>query len=443
MMGADEGPALTLVCTRWHRVFWAHGSLHCQLTLSCPQDPGRGAAPSLYDMDVAAAEKLLASKHALVARLAPRLAGLTLRGGHAHRCGAWDVPQLLRLLPEGLPSLELDYCSPRVAAQCQRLTGLTRLHLGDSLSAQSATGLLSSLPRLRCLRLTIANWTAPVAASLARQTGFTQLSLRLFGGVIPLLSAANYSGLASLSRLNLWCYEMPAATLGMLAQFAGLTSLQLSDNPFDLEAVLEGLPALPRLRLLALHPRVSAGGRHPLPAVQRQLARFPALTDFEYRNTWRPDPSGIAVGPALLPIFKFSLSGPSALSVPAEGQDSFAGTTSPAFGQPNSAAAPAHSMPSMALELQVSGLHSLQSLLEAVVPPGVRLHSLKLLGTCLPEEALLGCAAPGQLAGLDLEACHCSLEGCAALSAAPGDAPASPALHDAWCPAGTPALAAC
>lgn len=95
-------------------------------------------------------------------------------------------------------------CSPRVAAQCQRLTGLTQLHLHDSLSAASTTGLLSSLPRLRCLRLTVANWTADVAAGLAQQAGLTQLRLRLFGGFIPLLSPANYARLAGLRHLTLW-----------------------------------------------------------------------------------------------------------------------------------------------------------------------------------------------------------------------------------------------
>lgn len=88
---------------------------------------------------------------------------------------------------------------------------------------------------------------------------------------------------------------MPAATLGMLGQFPGLTSLQLSDNPFDLDRVLAGLPALPRLRVLALHSRVCTGGRTPLPLVRRHLARFPALTAFEYRHSWRPNPSGIQV----------------------------------------------------------------------------------------------------------------------------------------------------
>lgn len=91
-----------------------------------------------------------------------------------------------------------------MAAQCQRLTGLTRLHIRDSLSARSAAGLLSSLPRLRCLGLTIANWTAGVATSLALQGGLTSLRLRLFGGYIPLLSRANYASLTRLRHLNLW-----------------------------------------------------------------------------------------------------------------------------------------------------------------------------------------------------------------------------------------------
>lgn len=102
------------MCTRWHRLFWAHGSQCCQLALTAPLDLHK-QAPCLYNIDIAAAEKLLASKHRLVARLAPRLAAISLAGGHAvqhaaHRCGAWDVPQLLRLLPAGLAELQLDYC---------------------------------------------------------------------------------------------------------------------------------------------------------------------------------------------------------------------------------------------------------------------------------------------------------------------------------------------
>lgn len=107
-------PRVTRVCTRWHRLFWAHSAVRSQLALRAPLTAQK-RSPCLYEMDVADAEKLLASQHRLVARLSPHLAAFSLAGGHAvqhaaHRCGAWDVSQLLHLLPAELVSLQIDYC---------------------------------------------------------------------------------------------------------------------------------------------------------------------------------------------------------------------------------------------------------------------------------------------------------------------------------------------
>ncbi len=107
-------PRVTRVCTRWHRLFWAHSAVRSQLALRAPLTAQK-RSPCLYGMDVADAEKLLASQHRLVARLSPHLAAFSLAGGHAvqhaaHRCGAWDVSQLLHLLPAELVSLQIDYC---------------------------------------------------------------------------------------------------------------------------------------------------------------------------------------------------------------------------------------------------------------------------------------------------------------------------------------------
>lgn len=130
-----------------------------------------------------------------------------LCAGHVESCALASLRiGLQTCLPRSLTFLPC--CSPhrssRLAEQCRRLTGLSRLHIHDSLSAKSTAALLSSLPRLRCLRLTVANWTADVAAGLAQQAGLTQLRLRLFGGFIPLLTPANYSRLTSLGHLTLW-----------------------------------------------------------------------------------------------------------------------------------------------------------------------------------------------------------------------------------------------
>ncbi len=148
------------------------------------------------------------------------------------------------------------------------------------------------------------------------------------------------------------------------------------------------------------------------------------------------------VGPALLPIFKYSL------RTPAEGLE--AGAAGATSNRAGGRAGQDPSEPSMALELQVSGLQSLQSLLDSVVPPGVRLHSLKLLASCLPVEAVLGCVALGQLAALHLEGCEASPVACAVLRSAMGSAPPTPAgtslrlgWHEVWHQAGAPAPAAC
>ncbi|KAL4419713.1 hypothetical protein ABPG75_006811 [Micractinium tetrahymenae] len=251
LAGQEAGPSTTLVCKRWHLLFWEEGSAWQHVTLNFSQ--------RRLQEDSAVAKRWLRGKQRLLARVALHVRALALRtdpllGRSDAMLGSGWPPALLRqLLPDRLLSLHLDCCHNQVltlrcrygaapfgAATCQRLSRLQSLHL-DVAVEESPSEALASLGSLTALAL-------------------ESLTLRL--------SASRCSIISRLSQLT----------------------------------------SLHRLRQLAVvdHSNVSCD----LYAVQRQLSRLPLLAAFEHR-TERAGDGCMQFGRENLAAYRHLLSGPS------------------------------------------------------------------------------------------------------------------------------------
>ncbi|KAL4419721.1 hypothetical protein ABPG75_006819 [Micractinium tetrahymenae] len=375
LAGQEAGPSTTLVCRRWHRLFWEEGSAWRELTLDCsqlrPQD-----APEAVNCWHAKQRRLLAR----VGRHVRVLTVCLMQGGsdplHHHKAG-----QLLRLLaPTQLTSLTIDHCKSKMARTLRRFTCLEQLDIKcGRLTPEAAARLLLSLPRLCSLQLDMDRCDASLAASIARLPLLTKLTFTSEDFLVFSPAAS----LASLSELFLFLDSQvagptAAASLASLAPCPNLTWLRLHSYRQNFLEMLQELPALHRLqRLDVVCTAATSGSGPPLAPVQRQLSRFPALAVCQLMDPLGTmTGNGIQFGATVLTSLWYRVSGPEAART---------------------------------LELEVrsalSELPSVQALLAALVPAGTRLVCLGLSDFRLPAAALQGCPALEQLSALKVCGC--------------------------------------
>ncbi|KAL4419741.1 hypothetical protein ABPG75_006839 [Micractinium tetrahymenae] len=395
LAGVGAGASVTLVCKRWQRLFWSEAGLWRDLTLDALR-VGPARDESLQALSDDDAERWLAGKHTLLSRVLPHVEALTLRGAFAMQhaaaqTGGWEVSQLLRLpLPARLTVLQLDYCTVKVAHAVQRLTGLTRLHLLDQLSRKSAGSLLPRLRGLCSLHCSVQEWETAVAEALVQLSRLTELSQDCFSSGVA-FAAGTHTALAGLSSLALKVFRLSPELVLSVARFSRLTALQLSSWQDMLGG---GLGLLESLDV-----------RSPLSALQRQLAAFPVLADFECRNMWSSCAGGIQVGSVVLGTLKYSLSAP----------DSWQGQAGEA--------APLRTMSLQLRSKTLAAQGSVQSVLEALVPVGASLTSLTLHDSKAEAAALADCARLAGLQALRLEEGRWRPGAAACLAALLGRAP--------------------
>ncbi|KAL4419724.1 hypothetical protein ABPG75_006822 [Micractinium tetrahymenae] len=362
---------------RWHRLFWEEGSAWRRVTLDCSQ-LGPRVAPEVMQRRF----DWLESRTRLLARVARHVRHLSvgpLLSEDSPPHHRQTVQRLFRLLPSQLTSLELSmHCAIELAATAQSLPALERFSLRIAslkLPAGATSGLLSRMPRLRSLELDMEHCDAPVLAAIAGLACLTELSLHSRGS--PVFSPPTQQ--AALAKLSLWG-KSSAASLASIVHWPNLTSLRLCIYPLQMLETLQGLPSLQKLQHLAVLSMDSAGpGQCPtLAAVQRQLARLPALVACELELRGRSGLAfGIQCGQAVLHDYKYSVS-------EARGERSMG--------------------LSMALGIGARELRSLQTVLDALVPAGNRLTRLSLCTSySLPAAALQACPSLGQLAALRLD----------------------------------------
>ncbi|KAL4419708.1 hypothetical protein ABPG75_006806 [Micractinium tetrahymenae] len=397
--GPDAGRSTTLVCRRWHRLFWGSPSgLWGEVTL----DGSR-----LAELGRDGAKHWLDRAHWLLGRVAPQARTLTLRGGRAVQSAAArlaaddrQVAQLLGMLrADTLCTLCIDYCPPDAQLAVQGFAGLTSLHMAcAALPPEPAAALLQQLRQLRSLRVPVAACTAPLSDSLGQLSVLAELSLECQGSLM-LGPELHLPGLATLS-LTAANAQLAEGALACLAHSPQLSSLQLCCQG-SLLGTLQALPALDQLQHLAVELWDREWRRCLLHAVQQQLARFPALTSFQHSEQV-PTNGGCQVGPAVLHAFAFSISQIEGELQP-EGQQQQRRTS---------------------LQLRLTGLHSLQALLEALLPAGARLARRRPHHSWgLPAAALEAGPALAALEALDLEHCKFSPGIVAALEVLLGGTP--------------------
>lgn len=229
---------MTLVCTRWRRLFYASRRVWQQLRII---EPTHSAASS----PTQAASSWRAGKRALLARVAPSMEELTIRGGHR---------------PRELQGAQLGDSPP----------------LGDLLLG------LQPAARLRALRLFLPRLGREQAAAIASLSQLTELDVRVLSqphmGDADALAAAGLAAaglpgaLPHLESLVLYVPSLAPSTSSGLLALTRLTRLELSAS--QLPAV-QGLTALTRLCVLRLTECSSSG-----PAMAPPPAAFPRLRDY-------------------------------------------------------------------------------------------------------------------------------------------------------------------
>ena len=216
---------ITLVCRRWHSVFYAEKALWREVEV---------ARHNLHPN--AAERKVLpwfASKRALLRNVGPRVQrlvyleaiekplGVSIRSmDHRHeQCASMGTGFRLAsdvlgsLSPQGLTSLELRLCMELEPEAVQALEGLTALQQ-LTLSCTKAplppgmVGTLSRMRTLRALQLTAASLPASLPAAASR---LQQLTLDAHS--LPASLLAGLQGLTALTRLECRASRLPSMQL--------------------------------------------------------------------------------------------------------------------------------------------------------------------------------------------------------------------------------------
>ena len=238
-------PAVTLVCKRWHRVFYATPALWRRLVIAVPRPPPLLTQQQWADLP-ASLGQWVDARAALLARVAGMVEALELQNGDGLKPlgGGGQLARLLRCLrPQAARGVKLDAFDlslPEAAMQSlAALTGLTHLELVcDKLHGSAAAALLQLGATLRRLQLLATSVPAEVADALPLLSQLTHLDVWFSDPQLP-ADWRSLTALVQLQRLRLWLarrHDGRQLQPPLPAAFAALSDFRLFAEGRSLQA---------------------------------------------------------------------------------------------------------------------------------------------------------------------------------------------------------------